>query len=105
MSNMGFATIICPALFILFVAGSDALPPPAHFDSVPLQPASGILEISFLFNKAEGVVPSYQIAIWLESGEGKLMKTLFVSEYLSGPGIGLEVVCPDWVKQIGRAHV
>ena len=63
------------------------------------KPAAGTLEISFLFNKAEGVVPSYQIAMWLEDEEGRYVKTLFVSEYLAGPGISLEVVCPDWVKQ------
>jgi len=63
------------------------------------EPASGLLEISFLFNKAEGVVPSYQIAIWLEREGGEYVKTLFVSEWLAGSGLGLEVVCPDWVKQ------
>jgi len=79
-------------------AGSDAM-----FQVAPApvagQPAAGILEISFLFNKAEGVVPSYQVAIWLEDEAGKYAKTLFVSEWLAGPGIGFEVVCPDWVKQ------
>jgi len=63
------------------------------------QPASGTLEVSFLFNKAEGIVPSYQIAVWLETGTGEYVKTLFVSEYLSGGGFGHGDVCPDWVKQ------
>ncbi len=86
-------------LGLLGIGCAGAMP----FQAVPVpaagQPAGGVLEISFLFNKAEGVVPSYQIAIWLEDEEGKYFKTLFVSEYLAGPGIGLEVVCPDWVKQ------
>jgi hypothetical protein len=63
------------------------------------EPAAGTLEISFLFNKAEGVVPSYQIAVWLETQTGEYVKTLFVSDYLSGGGFGLGDVCPDWVKQ------
>jgi hypothetical protein len=52
-----------------------------------------------MFNKAEGVVPSYQIAIWLEDEAGKLARTLFVSEYLALAGTSLETVCPDWVRQ------
>jgi len=63
------------------------------------QPAQGTLEISFLFNNAQGVVPSYQLAIWLEDLQGKYVKTLFVSNWLAGAGIGLDVVCPDWVRQ------
>jgi hypothetical protein len=97
---MGFDASFYLGLLAVLVTGSGgAARLPAQSDSVSGQPAVGILEISFLFNKAEGVVPSYQIAIWLENEEGRLVKTLFVSEYLAGPGIGLEVVCPDWVKQ------
>jgi len=58
----------CPVLVIQgillagFVISGAALPLPGV---IPLQadPAPGALEVSFLFNKAEGVVPSYQIAI------------------------------------------
>jgi hypothetical protein len=63
------------------------------------QPAGGILEVSFLFNKAEEVVPSYQTAIWLEGENGGFVKTLFVSQFLAGAGTSLEVLCPDWIKQ------
>ena len=63
------------------------------------EPAPGTLEVSFLFNKAEGIVPSYQMAVWLETQTGEYFKTLFVSDYLSGGGFGLGDVCPDWVKQ------
>jgi hypothetical protein len=45
------------------------------------------------------MVPSYQVAIWLEDEEGKYVKTLFLSEYLSAGGYSLDNVCPDWVKQ------
>ena len=89
------------ALCLILLAIVTAVSAPARekITLVSDEPASGTLEISFLFNKAEGVVPSYQIAIWLETAEGQYVKTLFVSEYLAGPGISLEVVCPDWVKQ------
>ena len=94
----------CPVLVIQgillagFVISGAALPLPGV---IPLRadPAPGALEVSFLFNKAEGVVPSYQIAIWLETETGEYVKTLFVSEYLSGGGFGHGDVCPDWVKQ------
>jgi hypothetical protein len=61
--------------------------------------APGTLEVSFAFKKASGMVPSYQIAVWLEDESGKYVKTLFLSEYLSAGGYGLDYVCPDWVKQ------
>jgi hypothetical protein len=79
---------------LLLAAGRNSTYSCGH----PLEPGRGTLEISFLFNKAVEVVPSYQIAIWLESEDGKYVKPLFVSEYLAGPGVGLEVVCPDWVR-------
>ena len=63
------------------------------------EPAGGTIEVSFLFLKAEGAVPSYQTAIWLENEEGRYFKTLFLSEYLSLGGFNHEYVCPDWVKQ------
>jgi len=90
--------ILC--LGLLHVDGSkgSAL---SQTDSAPVstQPTGGTLEITFHFNKAEEVVPSYQIAIWLESEEGEFVKTLFVSQYLAGSGILHEGICPDWVKQ------
>ncbi len=86
---------VVASAFVLFAVGAAGFagPPPSD------EPAHGILEVSFLFNKAEGIVPSYQIAIWLEREDGEYVKTLFVSDWLAGSGIGLEIVCPDWVKQ------
>ncbi|NWG14788.1 MAG: DUF2271 domain-containing protein [Acidobacteria bacterium] len=63
------------------------------------EPAAGTIEVSFLYLKAEGTVPSYQTAIWLESEEVRYVKTLFLSEYLSLGGYNHEYVCPAWVKQ------
>jgi hypothetical protein len=92
--NLG---ILCLGL----LAGGSQGTAQSQADPTPVsaQPADGTLEIFFLFNKAEGVVPSYQIAIWLEDEEGKYVKTLFVSQYLAGSGLVHEGICPDWVKQ------
>jgi hypothetical protein len=87
------------SLGLLGLGSEGAALPQADFTPLSGQPAGGVIEISFLFNKAEEVVPSYQIAIWLESEEGKYVKTLFVSQFLAGAGTSLEVVCPDWIKQ------
>ncbi|HYK91812.1 MAG TPA: DUF2271 domain-containing protein [Acidobacteriota bacterium] len=96
--NLRSSKVLGALTCAFFALASEAANP--HFPS-PFRdgPAPGTLEISFLFNKAEGVVPSYQIAIWLERETGEYVKTLFVSNWLAGAGIGLEVVCPDWVKQ------
>ncbi len=88
-----------PALLIAAISVSGAALALPAVISPQTQPAAGTLEVSFLFNKAEGVVPSYQIAVWLETETGGYVKTLFVSEYLSGGGFGLGDVCPEWVKQ------
>jgi hypothetical protein len=86
---ISFALTAISLVALLLSAGTD----------IQAQPASGTLEISFLFNKAEGIVPSYQVAVWLETKAGKYVKTLFLSEYLSGGGFGHGDVCPDWAKQ------
>ena len=101
-SIMQLKPFVCLGIFALgfigIALGDAALLSPKGV-SLPEEPASGLLEISFFFNKVEGVVPSYQIAIWLEREAGEYVKTLFVSEWLAGSGLGLETVCPDWVKQ------
>jgi hypothetical protein len=84
--------------FCLITIGPRAASALAVEGRVGDEPAAGTLEVTFAFNKAEGVVPSYQIAVWLETADGKLVKTLYVSEYLSGGGFNLEDVCPAWVK-------
>jgi len=94
----------CICLALLYfglseIASGNAATPFSLGIPLPEGAASGMIEISFLYNKAEGVVPSYQIAIWLESEKGEYVKTLFVSEYLSGGGFDHGDVCPDWAKQ------
>ena len=90
------------ALFMLLLApGNGAGVVPGVLPAIAIQgePAGGTLEISFLYMKAEGAVPSYQTAVWLESEDGRYIKTLFLSEYLSLAGFNHEYVCPDWVRQ------
>ncbi|VAW18621.1 hypothetical protein MNBD_BACTEROID01-2266 [hydrothermal vent metagenome] len=62
-------------------------------------PENPKLEFSFQVNKTDSVMPSYQVAIWLEKLDGEYVKTLFVSDYLSYGGFNIEGVCPIWVKK------
>jgi len=57
------------------------------------------LEITFHLNQKEKIVPSYQMAIWLETPDGELVKTFFVCDYLSSAGFNLPEICPDWVSK------
>ncbi len=57
------------------------------------------LKISFEVNKKEGIQPSYSTAIWLENQHGEIVKTLYVSEYLSLGGFNDLKSCPDWSKK------
>lgn len=54
------------------------------------------IKISYHVNEVPGIKPSYQTAIWLQTPDGKYVKTLFVSEYLSFGGFTLPGICPDW---------
>ncbi len=87
------------ASLLLFLAAGGGAPGVLSAIASQRERAGGTLEISFLYMKAEGAVPSYQTAIWLESEDGRYIKTLFLSEYLSLGGFNHEFVCPDWVKQ------
>jgi hypothetical protein len=66
-------------------------------------PKPGTLEVRFLYLPPGSVDPTYHTAIWLEDEDGKLVKTLYVSNELSGTEYKLGTVCPDWVKQAGWA--
>lgn len=57
--------------------------------------ARGRIEIYYSLNKAEGVEPSWQTAVWLEDDQGN-MTTILVSDYLSYGGYKDKRVCPDW---------
>jgi len=62
---------------------------------------AGKLEVKFLYVEPGTVDPSYHTAIWLEDQDGKLVKTLFVSNELSTTQYKSGKVCPDWVQQAG----
>ena len=64
-------------------------------------PADGTLQISYAFSTAQGLEPSYQIAIWLEKEDGQFVKTLFISEYLAYGGFSDPTICPEWSRIAG----
>lgn len=55
-----------------------------------------MLDISFVMNELEDYPRSDQLVIWLETLDGTVIKTLFVSEYLSYGGYNDPEICPDW---------
>lgn len=63
--------------------------------------APGLLDVSFFFDTPASVEPTYHTAIWLEDATGKIVKTLFVSQELSGTQYKTGEACPDWVN---KAH-
>jgi hypothetical protein len=60
---------------------------------------AGTLDVRFFFNAPGSVEPTYHTAIWLEDKDGKIVKTLYVSQELSSSGYKVGDACPDWVKQ------
>jgi hypothetical protein len=62
------------------------------------EPAEGFFEISFQLNPAdtEEFAPSYQTVAWLETLEGKYVRSLLVSEYMSYGGFMEPELCPRW---------
>ncbi len=65
------------------------------------EPADGTLQISYAFSTAQGLEPSYQIAIWLEKEDGQFVRSLFISEYLAYGGFNDPTICPEWTKIAG----
>ncbi len=64
----------------------------------------GNLNISFEVNKKDGIQPSYSTVIWLEKPDGSLVKTLYVSDYLSLGGFNDPKMCPDWSSKSNWAN-
>lgn len=62
-------------------------------------PAGATLDVRFFYSPPGSVEPTYHTAIWLEDANGKIVKTLFVSQELSGTAYKDGTACPDWVKQ------
>lgn len=65
---------------------------------------TGHLIVNFLYMPPTEIEPTYHTAIWLEDKEGKLVKTLFVSQELSRNEFRQGDACPDWVKQASWAE-
>lgn len=64
------------------------------------------LEITFCFGNAAGEeVPSYQTAIWLETGKGRFVKSLLVTNYLAFGGTKYPGICPDWARSADWENV
>ncbi|MCX6544518.1 MAG: DUF2271 domain-containing protein [Acidobacteria bacterium] len=85
-------------LLLLFACG-----PSLNGQAVPqraAQPlaASGTLYVAYFYLPPTSVEPTYHTAMWLEDMQGRLVKTLFVSQELSNGEYKLGQACPDWVK-------
>ena len=87
-----------PSLSIVLLAAAFLSCPVSGFAA---EPAEGTLEITYAFAGAEGIEPSYQIAIWLEKENGEFVKTLFISEYLAYGGFNDPTICPAWTTIAG----
>lgn len=90
VSSIGFA----------IAAGVLALGATCHAQTTP--PAAGgpvgTIQVTFLFMPPTTIDPTYHTAMWLEDKDGKLVKTLYVSQELSAGEYKSGNVCPDWVK-------
>jgi hypothetical protein len=90
---MSFIPVIVAVLFSTTLLHGQA-PPPA---------ATGQLTVSFLYMPPSEVEPTYHTCMWLEDRNGKLVKTLFVSNELSANEYKQGDACPNWVKQASWA--
>lgn len=68
-------------------------------DQAPQPAATEQLVVSFLYMPPTEVEPTYHTCMWLEDKNGKLVKTLFVSNELSANEYKQGDACPDWLKQ------
>lgn len=78
--------------------------PPRVTAAQPTQPAAttttpGVIDVRYFYEAPTTIDPTYHTAIWLEDANGKLVKTLYVSQELSDKEYKMGNVCPDWVKQ------
>ncbi|MCF6268955.1 MAG: DUF2271 domain-containing protein [Melioribacteraceae bacterium] len=57
----------------------------------------GYIELTYKLNEPNHEVdPSYQTTIWIEDSEGKYIKSLLVSEYISYGGYSDSLMCLTW---------
>ena len=86
----------------VLAAGTVLQAPPANAQPAPApSPAGrpGVLDVRFFYEAPTTIDPTYHTAIWLEDANGKLVKTLYVSQELSDKEYKMGTVCPDWVAQ------
>jgi len=62
--------------------------------------AEGYIELTYDFNSAEKIEPSFQTAIWMENSKGEYVKSLLVTEYLSMGGYNDTLICPNWIEAV-----
>jgi len=91
---------------VVAVVGAAILSGGCHAAATAGQPvqaapaaATGQLTVTFLYMPPTELEPTYHTAMWLEDKDGKLVKTLFVSNELSNQEYKVGYACPDWVKQ------
>jgi len=90
---MSFVHTIISVLFGAALLHAQA-PPPA---------AAGLLSVTFLYMPPAEIEPTYHTCMWLEDKNGKLVRTLFVSNELSANEYKQGDACPDWLKQASWA--
>ena len=72
---------------------------------VRAQEPAGTLDVRFFYDTPTTVDPTYHTAIWLEDADGKMVRTLYVSQELSDTAYKVGRACPDWVKQANWSTV
>jgi hypothetical protein len=85
---------------LAFVLSLIAIPLTGSLHAEPA--GSGQVKLTFSFNAPTAdLEPSYHTAIWLADKDGRLLKTLYVSDELSRVVYEFGYACPDWIKQSG----
>jgi hypothetical protein len=93
---------VATSLFCLAICACAIQAREGRSPQTPTSPAAsgpGRIEVRFFYSTPTSVEPTYHTAIWLEDKNGKMVKTLFVSQELSDMAYKMGVACPDWIKQ------
>ena len=88
-------TRVISALGVVGLAGSLA---GGAVSDLRAQSPAGTVDVRFFYDAPSTVEPTYHTAIWLEDKDGRIVKTLYVSQELSDIAYKLGNACPDWVK-------
>lgn len=89
-------------------ASSESPPEPEsqpELEPEPIPTASGMVEIQFAYRKQSGM-GSNQFAVWVEDGEGRHIRTVFVTAF-SGRGGWMRrpETLPQWVEAADAEHL